>query len=112
MLAGCSSVATAPVIDDLQMPSTATVGSDGYFDVNGTISFHDDSGVVNKIRIYIPAVLQTYEFAAEAGASRATVALQVKFAAATPKGAIEYDVSLLDATGVPSEARKQTVILQ
>ncbi len=111
-LAGCGGVGAAPVIDDLQMPAAATVSADGYFDVDGTISFHDDGGVVSKIRIFIPAVQQTYEFAADAGLSRATVALQVKFAPITPKGIVEYDVSLVDAGGMSSEARKQMVTLK
>src|SRR3954466_909445 len=111
-LAGCGGAGAAPGIDDLQMPASATVGADGYFDVDGTISFHDDGGLVNKIRIFIPAVQQTYEFSAEGALSRGTVALQVKFAAAPPKGTVEYDVILVDAAGVSSDASKRMVTLK
>src|SRR5438067_13592123 len=96
-LPGCSGSSSGPVIDDLQMPVSAAQASDGLFHVRGLISFHDPLGVVNKIRITIPAVQGTYEFSASGGLSRGTLPLEVDFSGLTPKGAIEYDVSLVDA---------------
>ena len=108
-LAACSS--GGPVIDDLQMPATAGQGSDGLYHVRGLITFHDPLGVVNKIRITIPAVQGTYEFSADGGLSRGTLPIEVDFSSLTPKGPIEYDVSLVDAGGVAGDARRLSVSL-
>jgi hypothetical protein len=110
LLVGCGGA--GPVIDDLQMPDTARVAADGYYSVEGLLSFHDDSGVVNKIRIFVPLVSQTYEFDATGGLVRGTLPLVVKFASASPRGAMAYDVSLVDAAGNASPARSASVKLQ
>jgi hypothetical protein len=110
LLAACSS--GGPVIDDLQMPATAGQGADGLYHVRGLITFHDPLGVVNKIRISIPAVQGTYEFTAgDGGLSRGTLPIEVDFSSLTPKGAIDYDVSLVDAGGMAGDARKLSVTL-
>jgi len=110
-LAGCASTAS-PVIDDLQMPGTAQVGADGYYSVEGLISFHDDVGAVSKIRIRVPLVGQTYEFDAAGGLARGTLPLVVKFSSASPKGIMEYDVSLVDVMGTASPPHSTFVTLQ
>lgn len=111
-LAGCGAAGSGPVIDDVQMPVTAVVGSDGFFTLDGVISFHDDGGLVDKIRIFIPLVAQTYEFSSTAGLQRGTAPLEVKFSGVTPRGPIAYDVSLVDAAGGVSEPRHLTVELR
>jgi len=111
LAAGCGN-ATGPVIDDLQMPATSQVGADGFYSVEGLISFHDDVGAVNKIRIHVPVVGQTYDFDAQGGLNRGTLPLVVKFSSASPKGFMQYDVSLVDAAGSSSAARNATVQLQ
>jgi hypothetical protein len=115
LAAGCGN-ATGPVIDDLQMPATSQVGADGFYSVEGLISFHDDAsasgGSVNKIRIHVASVGQTYDFDAQGGLNRGTLPLVVKFSSASPKGYMQYDVSLVDAAGSSSAARNATVQLQ
>ena len=112
LLAACEAAGTGPVIDDLQMPASAAVGADGFYTLEGVISFHDDVGLVDKIRIYIPLVAQTYEFSASAGLARGSAPLEVKFSGATPRGAIAYDVSLVDAAGAVSEPRQLSIELR
>jgi hypothetical protein len=109
--AGCAG-AGGPVIDDLQMPVTASQADDGLFHVKGLVSFHDSLGVVNKIRIAIPAVSMTYEFSASGGLQRGTLPLEVDFSSLTPKGPIDYDVSLVDAGGIAGDAHRLTVTLE
>lgn len=111
-LVACSAANIGPVIDDVQMPASAVAGSDGFYTLDGVISFHDDSSLVDKIRIYIPLVAQTYEFSSTAGLQRGSAPLEVKFSGATPRGPISYDVSLVDAAGGVSEARHLTVELR
>jgi hypothetical protein len=110
LVAGCAG--GAPIIDDLQMPQASTVGTDGYYSVEGLLSFHDDDGVVNKIRILIPAVNQTYEFDAAGGLQRGTLPLVVKFSSLSPRGPMAYDVSLVNAAGTASVPRAASVFLQ
>ena len=44
--------ATAPVIDDVTVPGTATIDSlTGVAHINGSISFHDDFGTVTGVNI-------------------------------------------------------------
>src|SRR4051794_31288353 len=93
LFAGCGS-AVGPVIDDLQMPPNAQVGADGFYSVEGLISFHDEVGAVNKIRIGVPAVGQTYDFDASGGLQRGTLPLVVKFSSQSLKGQMQYEVSL------------------
>jgi hypothetical protein len=111
LCAGCGS-ATGPVIDDLQMPGTAQVGADGFYSVEGLISFHDDVGAVNKIRIRVPQVGQTYDFDASGGLQRGTLPLVVKFSSVSPRGQMQYEVSLVDTAGSSSAAHPTFVTLQ
>src|SRR5689334_17225624 len=112
LLAAAACGGSGPVIDDLQMPETAHSAADGYYSVEGLLSFHDDSGIVNKIRIFIPAVGQTYEFDAAGSLSHGTLPLVVKFSTQSPRGSMEYDVSLVDAGGQASTPRPAFVNLQ
>jgi hypothetical protein len=111
LLGGCGSVA-GPIIDDLEMPQAAQVGADGFYSVEGLLSFHDESGALSKIRIRVPSVGQSFDFDASSGLSRGTLPLVVKFSSASPKGPMEYDVSLVDAAGSSSSARAAFVTLQ
>src|SRR5438270_6062339 len=95
LCAGCGS-AVGPVIDDLQMPGSAQLGADGFYSVEGLISFHDEIGIVNKIRIRVPQVGQTgqtYDFDASGGLQRGTLPLVVKFSSQSPNGQMQYEVS-------------------
>ncbi len=106
-LAGCSSA--APVIDDVQMPATASA-TKGEYVLKGVISFHDDGGVVRKVRIQLGQ--EVHDFDATQRFRRATTPLEVRFAAATPKGKLDYLVSLVDEAGLVSEARRLSVALR
>jgi hypothetical protein len=93
------------------MPQTATVGSDGFYTLTGSISFHDDGDAVTKLKIVVPSAGNaTFEYDVPSG--QTTYALIVKVSSAAPKGPIEYDVSLVDAGGAESAPSKQTVTLQ
>jgi hypothetical protein len=111
VLAGCM-VSAAPVIDDLRMSPTSSLEADGVYHVRGSISFHSESSLVRKIRITIPKVAQTYELGSNLGVRGDTMDFDVQLHSQTPKGELAYDVSLVDAQGVPSEARRLSVTLQ
>ncbi len=114
-LTGCGAPA-GPVIDDLEMPDSAHLGTDGFYRVEGLLSFHDDAGAVNKIRILVPAPnsanVQTYEFDASPGLSHGTLPLVVKFSSLSPRGPLSYEVSLVDLAGSSSTPRPASVVLQ
>jgi hypothetical protein len=114
-LVACSSSSTKsgspPVIDSITMPGTAMVGSDGYYTLAGSITFHDADDAVTKLKIVVPSAGNaTFEYDVPGG--QTSYALIVKVSGAAPKGPIEYDVSLIDAGGAESAASKQTVTLQ
>ena len=111
LLAGCM-VSPAPVIDDLRMSPTATLGADGVYHVRGSISFHSEASLVSKIRIAIPKTAQTYELGSNLSVRGDTMDFEVQLHGQTPRGVVTYDVSLLDAHGVPSESRRMLVTLQ
>jgi hypothetical protein len=111
LLVGCGS-GSVPVIDDLNMPATAQLGADGYYDLDGTIRFHDDDDVVRVLRIAVPLTHSSFDFTVPQPLERGTVPLQLRFDPRTPKGPIEYDVSLVDGAGRSSAIRTQTVTLQ
>jgi hypothetical protein len=112
-LAGCAANAPRPpVIDDVQMPATATIGASGNYEVQGLLSFHDDDNAVVKLRIFVPLVSQTFEYNASTALDRGTMALAVQFAPQTPKGPVDYEVSLVDSSGLESASRKLSVTLQ
>ncbi len=112
LAAGCTaSTPKPPVLDDLQMPQSATVGASGFYEVSGLLSFHDDDDYVAKIRIRVPLVATTYEYDAPPFQFKGTFALTIKFASTSPKGPVEYDVSLVDTAGLESVPVKRTVNL-
>ena len=53
----CSSSGSAanqpPVIDDLEMPDTATIGPSGSYELHGKITAHDDDGTLASARVDI-----------------------------------------------------------
>jgi hypothetical protein len=112
LCAGCGSAPSGPVIDDLSMPGAVSVGADGYYSVEGLLSFHDESAALGKIRIGVPAVGQTWDFDALGNLTRGTLPLVIKFAGSSPKGPIEYDVSLVDAATYVSMPRAAFVTLK
>jgi hypothetical protein len=110
-VAGCGS-GVAPVIDALNMPATAQVGADGYYDLNGQLSFHDDGGLVSVLRIAVPLTRGSYDFAVPQPLAKGTVAVEVRLDALTPKGPLEYEVSILDGGGHSSAVRVESVTLE
>jgi hypothetical protein len=116
-LAACTAGSpTPPVIDDLQMPQSATVAATGFYEVVGLASFHDEDSYLDKIRINVPLVSTIYEYGEKDGIprflARGTLQLKIKFSATSPKGPIEYRVSVVDTTGLESEPLTRTVNLQ
>jgi hypothetical protein len=108
---GCGSGA-APIIDRLDMPQTAQVGADGYYDLDGQITFHDDDDAVRTLRIGVPLTGSSFDFNVPQPLARGTVPLELRFDPRTPKGPLEYDVSLVDGAGHGSAVHSETVTLQ
>ena len=55
---GCASSSSStanhpPVIDDLEMPDTATIGPSGSYELHGKITAHDDDGTLASARVDI-----------------------------------------------------------
>jgi hypothetical protein len=105
-----------PIIDNLNMPSTVTLNAtDNQFDVTGTISFHDDDDKVTTMRIIVPSAGDArFEFPVTPAPVQMVTdgPIRVSFVGSTPKGPIEYDVSLIDESSAVSDVKRETVTLQ
>ncbi len=101
-----------PVIDAVMMPQTATLGTDNLYTVSGQMSYHDDDHPVHTLRVKVPLVGMTYEYPAGDLYIGNIDPLTIKFAAQSPKGAQEYDLSVVDSVGLESAVSVQMVTLQ
>ncbi len=107
--------ASAPVIDDLEMPTLATAGDDGYYTIEGWISFHDPDNAVHSIRMYVVPSGQTFDFSAGDVQSVQGTPLLLRFVADFPllhRGDTTYQLSLVDASGAVGAPVTRTVNLQ
>ena len=107
--------ASAPVIDDLEMPTLASPGGDGYYTIEGWISFHDPDNAVHSIRMYVVPSGQTFDFSAGDVQSVQGTPLLLRFVADFPllhRGDTTYQLSLVDASGTVGAPVTRTVNLQ
>jgi hypothetical protein len=101
-----------PVIDDFQANTSATLAPDGNYHVTGHYFAHEDGhGAVDWIRIRVPSLsLETrHGYGSGVGAGDAPL---FDLPGATPKGPIQYNVSVIDSNGEESAALVSTVILE
>jgi hypothetical protein len=101
-----------PVIDSVMMPAAATLGTDNLYTLVGQMSYHDDDHPVHTLRVRVPLVNMTYEYPAGDLYIGNIDPLEVKFAAQSPKGPQEYDLSVVDSVGLESAVAVQMVTLQ
>lgn len=101
-----------PLIDSVMMPQTATLGTDNFYTVMGQLSYHDDDHPVHTLRVEVPLVNMTYEYPAGDLYIGNIDPLTIKFAAQSPRGPQEYDLSLVDSAGLESAVSVQMVTLQ
>jgi hypothetical protein len=105
-----------PTLDDWSMPSSADPGTDGFYTLIGTISFHDDSDqAVHFIRVRVPVIGKTYDFPAGDLASAIGAEFEMKLSDDVPLGGAgqtNYQVSLVDIEGDESTPVTETVYLQ
>jgi hypothetical protein len=110
---GCGSTRPAPpVIDSLTMPATATLGASGTYDLTGTLHFHDDDDGVATLRVRLPALALSYDTMLAVHFQRGDLPIALHFSASTPKGDLEYQVNLIDLSGLESVPRTEHVTLQ
>ncbi|MGZ3420289.1 MAG: hypothetical protein ACXVEF_36350 [Polyangiales bacterium] len=101
-----------PVIDDLAVPATATLASDGTYRLDSTISFHDDDDEVNRIRVHVESLDATAEYPATGGKSATHAPFTIQIAGTAPKGPLSLSVIVLDVAGNSSDTKTATVTLQ
>ena len=110
--AACSSADanSPPVIDQLDIPDTASKEGTGY-SVSGTVTYHDDDNVVKTMRIYTPAGAKDPTLTVNlpgGGGTSGGAAIKVLFNGA-PGVSIEYEIAVVDATNLESARVKKTV---
>jgi hypothetical protein len=102
-----------PVIDSLQLGSVAAIGSDGLYDLTGTISFHSDTSTVATIHVVSTDLHTDYQIHGQAVARATSASLTVNFPPDNPIGTTgSYSVSVIDEGGLESAPIKGTVTLQ
>lgn len=121
-VAGCSSSGgsssapanKAPIVDDLQMPQAVAADATGNFVIVAPISYHDEDGTVDWVRMVVPLLPATNreQKIATNKTKSGTGKLQLTLSG-VPKGtAVEIDVSVLDNAGLESAVLKTNVTLQ
>jgi hypothetical protein len=101
-----------PIIDSLTMASSAVIGSDGTYDISGTISFHSPtSSAVSTVHVVAPDVGVDEQIPlSNPGTTETGVAIVANFPSSIPIGTtVTYAVSILDAAGAESTALTEMV---
>lgn len=124
-LAACSSSSSkssGPVIDDFGTNDTATVGSiqttsgtQQAYDIDGKISFHDDSENVTQYKVHVDipgAVVQDLQQGIPATKSAVNQEFHLYLDQNAPKGKITVTVTIYGASGVASSPASHDVTLQ
>jgi hypothetical protein len=113
LLCACSDApakAAPPIIDKLEMPPAATLDAMGKATLVGMLQFHDDDDVVTTMVFRIVSTNQRTTGAI----SPASVGLvSVTTVLAGTKGTnVDYEVTLIDRSGLTSMPAKRSVLLQ
>lgn len=115
LLSACSGHSGGtPVIDQFEMPATATMGADGNYHLAGNILAHetDGQGSVQIVHVRVPSLpLDQRPFYGPPSSDRPTN-LAFDLSGSTPKGTIAYEVSVIDSNGAESAVLKTSVVLQ
>jgi hypothetical protein len=109
--ASSSSSSEAPVIDNLQVPSTFTVSGTQY-SVQGTITFHDNSADITTLHERIPAYSLDSTVAITGATEQGTAQIILGFVATSAVASgtqVEIDVSLIDANGKESNVETEMI---
>jgi hypothetical protein len=110
---GCSSSSaddnSPPVVDALDVPATATIGTSGNYEIVGTLSAHDTDGVIHQVVLEIPgytapAILVDQQTIAQK-------AFIVQIDGRSPKGPLTATAKVVDDQGA-SASKTITVTLQ
>ena len=93
-----SSANKPPVIDDLQMPQTATIGKSGNYELAGTVTMHDDDGTLASARVDIAGFASpTIDAHHLARVDNQPFVLEIDGRA--PKGKLDYTFVVTDDEG-------------
>ena len=114
LLAGCGGgTNSAPVIDKLDLPATAT-SSGGAYVLQGTVGFHDDDGTVSTLRVYVPTSRPEPIVSPPITppVARGEARLAVSFSGVGPGTKIDYEIAVVDSEGLESAHSKKSVVLQ
>jgi hypothetical protein len=103
----------APVVDSVSLPPTCAIGTDGAYDLMGTISFHGNTVSVSTIHVSAPALMTDYRIQGTDVPSATNAQLIVNF---PPNNAIgtsgTYAISVIDDSGLESAPVTGTVTLE
>jgi hypothetical protein len=113
-LSGCSSSSSssdndAPVVDALDVPSTATIGASGHYQIQGTISAHDPDGVIHEILLEIPGYTSPSITIDQQTITAKAFLVQID--GRSPKGPLTATAKIVDDQGA-STSRAVTITLQ
>lgn len=113
VLCGCSDPArppAPPVIDKLDMPAAATLDAMGKATLMGMLQFHDDDDVVTTMAFRIVVTnQQTTAMIAPASVGLVSVTTVISGTKGTN---VDYEVTLVDRSGLTSTPAKRSVLLQ
>jgi len=110
---GCAPKPIPPAIVAVDAPATDTADLDGSYPFYVIVLYSDPDDAPATIRWKAPSLGIGGDISC--GGCRVgsrAVGVPLKFPANTPKGALEYDLWLIDQAGLESAAAKEMVLLQ
>jgi hypothetical protein len=113
LITSCSSTPAAmvpPIIDKLDEPTMVTLDAMGKATLNGMLQFHDDDNDVTSMTFRIPLTKQE----TSAPIPRASVGLVAvtTVISGSKNTQLDYEVEIVDETGLKSMTVKRSVLLQ
>jgi hypothetical protein len=109
LVIGCStpSLPSPPIIDSLDMPTTATLDAMGKATLTGMVQFHDSDDNVTTVVTRIPATNQsTSGSIPPQSVGIVGISLQLS---GTKGSSVDYEITLVDKSGLSSAPAKRSV---
>jgi hypothetical protein len=111
---GCSSKPVPPVIERIDQPPSVALSADGVYPLALAITFHDDDDVVTVVRFTVPVGGKSYDTPVSELQQqfRGVIQATLRFPGTQPKGALSFQVTLIDASGLASIPSSQQVTIE
>jgi hypothetical protein len=111
---GCSAALSAPIVDSVNFPGTATKDSTGNFTMTGTVAAHEDGATVAKLVVHVPTQngVTFVDSPIDVSGHASPYTIILAFPGNVPVGTYTYQVIASDTKGTQSTPYGGSVVLQ